>query len=173
MIEGFADDVTTKVQTHGWARRLLFLGPALGFVALVVLLGVGLELDPRLVPSPLVGKPVPDFSLPPVLGRELGLARTDLTGRASLVNVFVSWCVACRQEHPLLLALDREGVVPIHGLNYKDRPADATAWGVYGVPETFVIDSSGRIVYKHVGPLTPVVLEEMILPLVRSADQSR
>jgi len=196
MIEGFADDVTTKVQPHGWARRLIFLGPALGFVALVVLLGVGLELDPRLVPSPLVGKPVPDFSLPPVLGRELGLARTDLTGRASLVNVFASWCVACRHEHPLLLALDREGVVAIHGLNYKDRPADAAAWldalgdpytrtgadidgqvgiewGVYGVPETFVIDSSGRLVYKHVGPLTPVVLEEMILPLVRSADQSR
>src|SRR5574338_199306 len=133
------------------------------FALLAAVLGIGLFLDPRAVPSPLIGKSAPDFRLPPVNGRQLGLASSDLKGDVSLVNVFASWCVACKEEHPVLLQMKRQGVVPIHGLNYKDRPEDAGKWldelgdpytrtgadidgrvaidwGVYGVPETFVID---------------------------------
>lgn len=169
--------------------RPAFLIPLLVFAALAVLLAIGLGLDPKLVPSPLIGKPVPSFDLPPVKGRTLGLATRDLKGEVSLVNVFASWCTACREEHPLLMRLSREKVVPIHGLNYKDRPRDAERWldelgdpytrtgadvsgrvaidwGVYGVPETFVVDRKGRIAYKQIGALTPKVLEETILPLI-------
>ena len=172
-------------------RRLWpYLLPIAIFAGIGMLLYLGLYRDPSLVPSPLVGKPVPEFELDPVQGRELGLSSRDLRGEVALVNVFASWCVACRDEHPLLLALEREGVLPIHGLNYKDTPDDATAWlnalgdpytrigadldgrvgidwGVYGVPETFVVDQDGRIAYKHIGPVTPRVLDEIILPLVR------
>ena len=171
-------------------RRWPYLLPIAICLAVGVFLYLGLYRDPTLVPSPLVGKPVPQFSLDPVKGRTLGLSSRDLRGEVSLVNVFASWCVACRQEHGLLLALQREGVVPIHGLNYKDAPDDAAAWldalgdpytrtgadldgragldwGVYGVPETFVVDRDGRIAYKHIGPVTPRVLDETILPLVR------
>jgi cytochrome c biogenesis protein CcmG/thiol:disulfide interchange protein DsbE len=146
------------------------------------------------VPSPLIGKKVPVFSLPAVKGRELGLASTDLKGEVSLVNVFASWCVACREEHPLWMQMARSGVVPIHGLNYKDKPDDAQAWldelgdpytrtgadisgrvgidwGVYGVPETFVIDRNGVIAYKHIGAITPKALDETIMPLVRKLQQ--
>lgn len=172
-------------------RRLWpFLVPIAIFAGIGVLLYLGLFRDPSLVPSPLIGKPVPEFALGPVQGRTLGLSSEDLREEVTLVNVFASWCVACRDEHPLFLVLEREGVVPIHGLNYKDAPADAAAWldalgdpytrigadldgrvgldwGVYGVPETFVVDGNGRIAYKHIGPVTPRVLDEIILPLVR------
>lgn len=166
-----------------------FILPLLPFLGLMVLLGVGLTLNPREVPSPLIGKPVPTFELPPVQGRTLGLSTTDLKGEVSLVNVFASWCVACREEHPLLLELKRTGIVPIHGLNYKDKPYDAAKWlaelgdpytrtgadidgrvgidwGVYGVPETFVIDRDGRIAYKHIGPVTRKALSDKIIPLI-------
>ena len=170
-------------------RRTGYLVPLLLLIALAMLLGVGLTLDPRKVPSPLVGKLVPVFSLPPVQGRTLGLANTDLMGEVSLVNVFASWCVACREEHPVFMDLQKHGTVPVHGLNYKDRPEDAARWlaalgdpytrtgadidgrvgidwGVYGVPETFVVDREGRIAYKHIGPVTPRVMSEKIIPLV-------
>jgi cytochrome c biogenesis protein CcmG/thiol:disulfide interchange protein DsbE len=163
--------------------------PLLLFAGVVVLLGVGLTRDPREVPSPLIGKPVPKFALPAVKGRSLGLSSKDLKGEVSLVNVFASWCVACRDEHPVLMNLQREGFVPIHGLNYKDRPEDAARWldtlgdlyartgadlegrvaidwGVYGVPETFVIDRDGRIAYKQIGPVTPEILEQKLRPLI-------
>lgn len=169
--------------------RLGYLLILLAFLALVVVLAIGLTLDPRKVPSPLIGKPVPEFSLPPVKGRVLGLSDKDLKSQVSLVNVFASWCVACRQEHPLFMQLKAHGTVPIHGINYKDRPNDAAQWldelgdpytrtgadldgrvsidwGVYGVPETFVIDRDGRIAYKQIGPITPQVLEDTILPLI-------
>jgi len=170
-------------------RRVPYLVPALIFVVIAVFLGIGLTLDPRKIPSPLIGKPVPKFSLPPVQGRSLGLASENLHGEVSLVNVFASWCVACREEHPLMMQIKRERLVPLHGLNYKDRPQDAARWldelgdpytrtgadldgrvgidwGVYGVPETFVIDREGRIAYKHIGPVTPAALKDTILPLI-------
>jgi cytochrome c biogenesis protein CcmG/thiol:disulfide interchange protein DsbE len=165
------------------------LMPLLLFAGVVVVLAIGLSLDPREVPSPLIGKPVPEFALPPVKGRTLGLSGADLKGEVSLVNVFASWCVACRDEHPILMNLRSEGFVPIHGLNYKDRPEDAARWldtlgdpyartgadldgrvgidwGVYGVPETFVVDRDGRIAYKFIGPVTPEVLEQKLRPLI-------
>ena len=169
--------------------RLMFVLPALAFVAVAAGFAVGLTRDPQKVPSALIGKPVPEFRLPPVQGRALGLASADLHGQVSLVNVFASWCVPCRTEAPLLLRLKQQGTVPIHGLDYKDAPADAAKfldtfgdpftrtgadldgrvaidWGVYGVPETFVIGADGRIVHKHTGALTVRDLDETILPLV-------
>jgi cytochrome c biogenesis protein CcmG/thiol:disulfide interchange protein DsbE len=175
--------------TTGQELRLGYLVPLLIFAALAVILGIGLSLDPRKVPSPLIGKPVPEFSLPPVKGRTLGLASADLKGEVSLVNVFASWCVPCRQEHPIFMDLRKRGVVPIHGLNYKDKPDDAARWldelgdpytrtgadldgrvaidwGVYGVPETFLVDRDGRIAYKHIGPVTPQIMSEKLMPLI-------
>jgi len=168
---------------------MVFLVPLAVFILLGTFLAVGLTMNPREVPSPLIGKPIPEFDLSPVKGRTLGLASADLRGEVSLVNVFASWCTACRDEHPLFMALARERVVPIHGLNYKDRPEDAAAWlaelgdpytrtgadldgrvaidwGVYGVPETFVIDRAGRIAYKQIGPISRERWESVILPLV-------
>ena len=169
--------------------RPAILVPIAMLALLVALLAIGLQRDPREIPSPLIGKPVPHFELAPVRGRALGLSSTDLKGEVSLVNVFASWCVACRDEHPLLMQLKREGLVPIHGLDYKDQPADAQKWlddmgdpytrtgadidgrvgidwGVYGVPETFVIDRDGRIAYKHIGPITPQFVEQTLRPLI-------
>ena len=170
------------------------LTPLVLFAAIAVLLGIGLTLNPREVPSPLIGKAVPEFTLPPVKGRALGLSSADLKGEVSLVNVFASWCVACKDEHPVFMQMQREGLLPIHGLNYKDRPEDAQKWlddmgdpytrtgadidgrvaidwGVYGVPETFVIDRSGRIAYKHIGAITPEVLQEKLRPLIAKLRQ--
>lgn len=170
------------------SRRALFLLPGLAFAGVAVALAVGLGRDPRVIPSALIDKPVPRFSLPPVQGRRRGLSSADLTGRASLVNVFASWCTACRYEHPVFMKLAREGTLPVHGLNYKDKPGDAAGWldrlgdpyartgadldgrvaiewGVYGVPETFLVDADGRIVFKHVGAVTEEVLVETIRPL--------
>ncbi len=171
-------------------RRILYLLPLLTFIGLAIALVLGLTHSPGRIPSALIGKPVPEFALPPVKGRTLGLASSDLSGEVSLVNVFASWCVACREEHPVFMQLRAEGVVPIHGLNYKDQPDDAARWlntmgdpyrrtgadisgrvaidwGVYGVPETFVITKDGRIAYKHIGAVTPEALDHAILPLVR------
>lgn len=171
-------------------RRLLLLVPLLLFVVIGVFLAIGLGRDPSLVPSPLIGKPVPQFALPPVRGRSLGLATADLKGQVSLVNVFASWCVACRAEHPVLMQIERDGVLPVYGLNYKDQPEDAARWldemgdpyartgadidgrvaidwGVYGVPETFIVDREGIIRYKQIGPISPAVWNQTMLPLVR------
>ncbi|MCA8967275.1 MAG: DsbE family thiol:disulfide interchange protein [Planctomycetes bacterium] len=185
---GTAEPQTATPAGRG-RRTLLVVLPVVVFAGLAALLYGGLFRDPRLVPSPLVGKPVPNFDLPAVQGRDLAFASRDLEGDVSLVNVFASWCVACRDEHPLLVQLERSGAVPVHGLNYKDKPADAARWldtfgdpytrtgadisgkvgiewGVYGVPETFVIGRDGRIAYKHIGPITERDLRETILPLV-------
>ena len=172
-------------------RRVAFLMPLALFVALVIALGIGLSRDPHEVPSPLIGKAVPTFDLPAVKGRTQGLASRDLAGQVSLVNVFASWCEACRAEHPVLLDLARRRVVPIHGLDYKDPPDDAALWldqrgdpytrtgadldgrvgidwGVYGVPETFLVGPDGRIAYKHIGPLTPEFVREKLMPMIDS-----
>ena len=169
------------------SRYLIPLGL---FAALVVLLGIGLTLNPREVPSPLIGKPAPEFDLPTVMDPNRRISRESLLGKVYLFNIWASWCASCREEHPLLVELSRKGVVDIYGLNYKDRREDAQRWlnyygnpyvasgadidgrvgidwGVYGVPETFVIDAKGMIRYKHIGPLTSEALEEEILPLVK------
>ncbi|MBL8367108.1 MAG: DsbE family thiol:disulfide interchange protein, partial [Candidatus Accumulibacter sp.] len=167
-----------------------YLLPLLLFIVLVGFLAVGLRLKPREVPSPLVGKPAPAFTLPLLHDPEKTLSLADLRGQVWLLNVWASWCVACREEHPLLVDLARSGAVPLIGLNYKDPRADALQWlqrfgnpyrqsmsdtaglvgidfGVYGVPETFVIDKAGTIRFKHIGPVTPEVLRDKILPLVK------
>jgi len=181
---------TDEYSTAPMRRRnvLAFLPLALAAV-LGVVLAWGLTRDPGNLPSTLIGKAVPDFTLPPVKGRTLGLSSTDLKGEVSLVNVFASWCVACREEHPLFMKLAAQGTVPLHGLNYKDQPDDAAKWldslgdpytrtgadisgrvaidwGVYGVPETFVIGADGRVAYKHIGPVSEEALTGTILPLV-------
>ena len=171
-------------------RRWRYFIPMAAFGTLAALLGWGLTYDPREIPSTLVGRAVPQFSLPPVKGRSLGLSSDDLRGEVSLVNVFASWCVACRDEHLLLLQLKADNVVPVHGIDYKDPPDDAARWlntfgdpytrtgsdrngrvsidwGVYGVPETFIIGKDGRIAYKHIGALTQDALDRTILPLIR------
>ncbi len=174
--------------------RLRFLAPLAVFVAVAVALGVGLTLDPRIIPTALKGKPVPEFALAAVQGRDLGLSSDDLrTGDVTVVNVFASWCVPCRAEHPLILELRRSGIV-VHGLNYKDRPDRAAEWldsfgdpylrtgadldgrvsidwGVYGVPETFVVNGQGVVIEKHIGPLMPHDIEAKILPAIERARQ--
>jgi cytochrome c biogenesis protein CcmG/thiol:disulfide interchange protein DsbE len=171
-------------------KRWHTLVPLGAFVVLLGFLGVGLNLNPREVPSPLIGKPAPDFTLPRLDDANQTMGRQDLAGKVWVLNVWASWCVPCREEHPLLVELARQRVVPLYGLNYKDKPTDAIAWlgrygnpytatlsdlqgkvgidwGVYGVPETFVIDKQGVVRFKHIGPLTPQVLRERILPLVK------
>lgn len=183
------DLLAADLRPAGAGVRLARYLPLLVFFVIAVFLGIGLTMNPRDIPSPLIGKPVPQFSLPPVKGRTAGLATEDLRGQVSIVNVFASWCVACRQEHPILMQLSQQSVLPIHGLNYKDKPGDAQAWldelgdpytrtgadidgrvaidwGVYGVPETFIVDREGHIAYKHIGPITPEVLRDKIMPLV-------
>lgn len=159
-------------------RRFGYLLPVVVFLLIGIGLGIGLTRDPSTLPSALIGKPVPAFELPPLDAGGIakpGLASADLEGKVQLVNVFASWCGPCRVEHPILMGLARDGV-PVQALNYKDNPADAASflnelgdpyekigvdqngrtgieWGVYGVPETFVIDAEGNIRHKHVGPI--------------------
>ena len=179
-------------RTGSIARPLVApsLWPLVIFVVIGAFLGAGLWLNPREIPSPLIGKPVPEFELAPVKGRTLGLASADLRGEVAVVNVFASWCTACRDEHPLWVELARRRTVPVHGLNYKDKP-DAAArwldelgdpytrtgadldgrvgidWGVYGVPETYVVDKRGVIRHKVIGPITRAIVDERLAPLVR------
>jgi cytochrome c biogenesis protein CcmG/thiol:disulfide interchange protein DsbE len=164
--------------------------PALVFLALAGAFLWGLFNNDDRLPSTMIGRTVPEFELPPIEGREKGLSSVDLRGEVSIVNVWASWCVPCRVEMPLLVELAEAGTVPIHGINYKDKPeaaldfleelgdpytrigADRSGrasldWGVYGLPETFVIDAEGRIAYKHIGPFDRRSLEEDILPVVR------
>ena len=166
-----------------------FFVPLIVFGVLVVFLYIGLGLNPREVPSPLIGKPAPEFRLPTLHHPELSFTREDMLGKVWLLNVWASWCVTCRQEHPLLVEMSRHKLVPLYGLNYKDTRDEAMQWlsnlgnpynaslydedgqvgidfGVYGVPETFVIDKQGVIRYKHIGALTPDALRNKILPLV-------
>ncbi|TAK72514.1 MAG: DsbE family thiol:disulfide interchange protein [Betaproteobacteria bacterium] len=170
--------------------RARYLIPLVVFIVLVVFLGVGLTLNPREVPSPLINKPAPAFQLPQLHAPDKTFAQKDMLGKVWMLNVWASWCVACREEHPNLVELARSGVVPIVGLNYKDERPDGIAWlarfgnpyelsaydrdgrigidyGVYGVPETYVIDKAGVIRYKRIGVVTPEILRDKILPLVK------
>lgn len=166
-----------------------FLLPLLAFIALLVLLAIGLTRDPREVPSPLIGKSAPAFTLPQLQEPTKNFSVADMRGRVWLLNVWASWCVSCRDEHPLLVEFSKQGRLPIVGLDYKDQPAAAKQWleklgnpytlvavdadgrvgidyGVYGVPETYVIDRQGTIRMKHTGPVTAEALRDKILPLV-------
>ncbi|MBO0736511.1 MAG: DsbE family thiol:disulfide interchange protein [Alphaproteobacteria bacterium] len=170
-------------------RRLAFLVPAVLFAALLAAFAVGLRHDPRLLPSALINRPAPEFTLPGLEDGAAGLTRKDLEGRVSLVNFFASWCAPCREEQPALMALAHRPGVTLEGIAYKDSPEasrrfldrlgnpyarvgvdrDGTTginFGVYGVPETYVIDTAGHIRYRHVGPLTEQDVKEKILPLV-------
>ena len=176
-------------QPGGARRRVLPWLPLAGVLLLGIAFYALLGWDSHVVQSPLIGRPVPRFGLPPVRGRSLGLSSADLREDVSLVNVFASWCVACREEHPLLMQLSKSGIVTLDGLNYKDAPDDAAKWldtmgdpytrtgadingrvaidwGVYGVPETYVVDPQGRIAFKQIGPITPEILDKTILPLI-------
>jgi cytochrome c biogenesis protein CcmG/thiol:disulfide interchange protein DsbE len=167
-----------------------YMLPLVAFVVLVGFLAVGLNLNPREVPSPLVGKPAPTFELPQLADAGKKFSPAEMKGKVWLLNVWASWCVSCRQEHPLLVEMARAQVVPIVGLDYKDQREDGLRWlkqygnpydmvafdadgrvgidyGVYGVPETYVIDQAGVIRHKHIGPVTSEALEKKILPLIR------
>jgi cytochrome c biogenesis protein CcmG/thiol:disulfide interchange protein DsbE len=171
-------------------KALRFAIPLAVFVALAAFLAVGLTRDPREVPSPFIGKPAPDFKLTQLADEKLAFAPEDMKGKVWLLNVWASWCVSCRVEHPLLVEMSKNNVVPIVGLNYKDGRGEGMQWlqrfgnpyslsafdadgkvgidyGVYGVPETFVIDKKGVIRYKQIGPITPEALEKTLLPLIR------
>jgi cytochrome c biogenesis protein CcmG/thiol:disulfide interchange protein DsbE len=174
--------------------------PLVLFVVLAIFLAVGLSRDPREVPSPLIGRPAPGFSLPRLEPGPAGAAQAarfdpkHMAGKVWLLNVWASWCVSCRQEHPVLVELAKSGAAPLVGLDYKDQAADAQGWlarfgnpyaasavdadgrvgidyGVYGVPETYVIDKAGTIRFKQIGPLTREVLQAKILPLIRELQQ--
>jgi cytochrome c biogenesis protein CcmG/thiol:disulfide interchange protein DsbE len=166
------------------------LVPLVIFAILVVFLAMGLTRNPSEVPSPLIGKPAPDFSAPLLQTPEQRFTNKEMLGKVWLLNTWASWCVACRQEHPILMAFAKTQTLPIVGLNYKDKNEDGLKWlsrfgnpydlsvtdqdgriginfGVYGVPETFLIDKAGIIRYKQIGPVTEDALKDTILPMIR------
>lgn len=169
-------------------KRWIAIVPIALFAGVLVAFAVGLKRDPAILPSMLIGKPLPAFDLPAVRDGDVGLRSADLKGEPALLNVFASWCVACRVEHPTLMRLKAEGV-PIHGLDWKDEAVDGAQWlsehgdpyqragndrtgragidlGVSGVPETFVVDRTGRVRYRQVGAVTPEVWAQTIGPLM-------
>ena len=171
-------------------KGLRFILPLAAFAVLVGFLAVGLKLDPHEVPSPLIGKPAPAFALTRLDDAGKTIRREDMLGKVWMLNVWASWCVACRDEHPHLLAFSRTKQLPMIGLNYKDTRRDGLGWlanfgnpydaslfdgdgrvgidfGVYGVPETFIIDKQGMIRFKQIGAVTPEVIQNKILPLLK------
>ncbi len=177
-------------------RRLFYLLPLAVFLILALYFAIGLTRDPGVLPSALIDKPAPDFILAPIEGGPgRGFSTTDLKGQGvTIVNVYASWCLPCRVEHPLITRLAKMKLAKVYGLNYKDRPKDALRWlaelgdpyaasgadtkgrtainfGVYGVPETFIIDTTGTIRYRHVGPLTPEILNNTIVLLIKKFSQ--
>lgn len=175
-------------------RYLLSLIPVALFMAVAAYFGFGLQRDSRILPSVLIDQLVPEFELPPVVDGKPGLDSAALRGEVSMVNFFASWCVPCRYEHPLLMRLAAAGTVTVHGINWKDKPEDARKWlddlgnpyarigsdqsgrtgidwGVYGIPETYLIDAGGRIRYKYVGPMNQALLDQTILPLIEKLRQ--
>lgn len=168
-----------------------YLLPLIGFIVLAAFLAIGLRLDPREVPSPLIDKPAPEFSVPTLFDPEQTIGTDKLHGQVWLLNVWASWCAACRDEHPLINELSSEKLLTIVGLNYKDERPDAKQWlkvfgdpydsiaydyegdvgidyGVYGVPESFLIDKKGHIRYKQIGPFTPESIEKNLIPMIKT-----
>ncbi len=184
------DTSTAQMPALEPKSALRFALPLAIFIVLAGFLFIGLSLNPREVPSPFIGKPAPSFQLTQLAQPEQSFSPAQMQGEVWLLNVWASWCVACRVEHPLLVELARKGVVPIVGLNYKDKRDAALGWlgqfgnpyrlsiadidgrvgidyGVYGVPETFVIDKQGVIRFKQIGPITEEVWRDKMLPLVQ------
>jgi cytochrome c biogenesis protein CcmG/thiol:disulfide interchange protein DsbE len=173
--------------------RLIHIVPLAFFALLVAALYVGLGLNPSVVPTVMINKPVPEFDLPPLKGEARGLSSADLAqGRVSIVNIFASWCVPCRAEHAQLDALAKSGVADLYGINYKDAAPDARQylnalgdpykgigadikgrvaidWGAYGVPETYVVNGRGRIVYRLIGPIMPDDIKDKLMPAIMEA----
>jgi len=172
-------------------KRWHLIAPLVLFVLLAAFLWRGLKLDPREVPSPLVDKPAPAFALTRLDDASRTISRDDMLGKVWMLNVWASWCEACRTEHPTLVSFAKTGTVPIVGLNYKDTRNEGLGWlarfgdpyamslfdekgrvgidfGVYGVPETFVIDKQGVVRFKLIGPLTPELITTKIRPLLKS-----
>jgi cytochrome c biogenesis protein CcmG/thiol:disulfide interchange protein DsbE len=173
---------------------LRYLIPLGIFLVMVVFLAIGLRRDPREVPSPLINKAAPTFRLPQLKEPDKTFSAADMHGKVWVLNVWASWCVSCREEHPLLLEYANTGAVPIYGLNWKDKREDALDWlgelgdpyvlsvadldgrvaidyGVYGAPETYLIDQNGTIRYKQIGAVTPEVWQDKILPLVQQLNR--
>jgi len=173
---------------------LRYLIPLVIFVVLAVFLAIGLTRDPHELKSVLINKPAPAFRVPQLQAPDKMISNEDMRGKVWLLNVWASWCVACREEHPYLIEYAKSGVVPIYGLNYKDRREDALAtldelgdpylvsavdldgrvgidFGVYGAPETYIIDQGGTIRFKYVGPMMPDVWKEKILPVVQELNR--
>ena len=171
-----------------------YLIPLAIFAVLVVFLAIGLGHDPHEVPSPLINKPAPAFRLAQLQDPAKTFSAEEMRGKVWLLNVWASWCVSCREEHPVLVELSKTDQLPIYGLNYKDKREDGMAWlaelgnpyvlsaqdvdgrvgidyGVYGVPETYLIDKNGVIRFKQIGPVTPEVLQKKILPLAQELNR--
>ena len=171
-----------------------FAIPLVLFILLVAFLAIGLRHDPHEVPSPLINKPAPAFQLAQLKDPSKSFSAQDMRGKVWLLNVWASWCITCRDEHPLLIQYARSGALPIYGLNYKDKREDALAWlgelgdpyvlsvsdtdgrvgidyGVYGAPETYLIDRDGIIRFKQIGPVTPDVWQKTILPLAQQLNK--
>ncbi|MEO7971384.1 MAG: DsbE family thiol:disulfide interchange protein [bacterium] len=171
-----------------------FAIPLVLFILLVAFLAIGLRHDPHEVPSPLIDKPAPAFQLAQLRDPSQTFSAADMRGKVWLLNVWASWCVTCREEHPLLLQYARSGALPIYGLNYKDKREDALSWlgelgdpyvlsvsdndgrvgidyGVYGAPETYLIDRNGVIRFKQIGPVTPDIWQNTILPLTNQLNK--
>jgi len=183
-----------KSWTRGVLRPVVFAIPLALFIALVVFLFIGLQRDPHEVPSPLINRPAPAFQLPQLQEQTKTFTAQEMRGKVWLLNVWATWCVACRDEHPMLIEYAKSGAVPIYGLNYKDDRAAALQllreegnpyvlnafdadgrvaidYGVYGAPESYLIDRNGIIRFKKIGPITPDVWEGEILPLARRLNQ--
>lgn len=176
------------------SKNLRYLLPLIIFIVVAVFLYRGLSLDPHEVPSPFINKPAPDFTLQKLDNMSEQFSNKDMLGKVWLLNVWASWCIACRQEHPLLVEMSKRGELPIYGLNYKDAPSKARQWlkqhgnpyklsavdyqgnvgidyGVYGVPETFIIDKRGIIRHKIIGPITVNILKNCVMPLLNVLQQ--
>ena len=174
--------------------RLRFILPLMAFLVMVIFLGIGLKLDPHDVPSPLINKPAPVFTLPQLHEPQKTFSPADMKGKVWLLNVWASWCVSCRQEHVYLTEFARDSSMNLMGLNYKDEPAAAMQWlerlgnpykisisdidgmagldwGVYGVPETFIIDKKGIVRHKQTGPVDPTILQTISMPLIEQINR--
>jgi cytochrome c biogenesis protein CcmG/thiol:disulfide interchange protein DsbE len=184
------DQPGLRRKRSGWGKRLIFVAPTLVFLVLVGFFIKQLDKNPAELPSVLIDRPVPQFALDPLPGRDMPLRSEDLKGDVSLVNIFGSWCVACQVEHPVLMDIKEMGVVDIHGIDWREKdPRDGMRWlekygdpytrvgldpdsriavdfGVTGAPETFVVDANGVIRYKHIGPVTHEIWEKTLKPLV-------